>query len=431
MIPTVTIIVREHARLTTASVAATLDQAQVSQSAFDWLCELAAGFRRSGASLLEVHNRCWLKLGGYVGVIETPCGTRLEILPKHVDNTCEDVACQARTLLRSMLLSALNLPSREADEAGLETFEHPVTEWVMSRFLQALQHVVRRGVRRDYVRVESVERYLRGQLDVGRHLRLAPGREHLFPIRHDVYEPDRPENRLLKSALLVVCARSQTVANWRLSHELASLLAEVPASRDIQADFRAWSKDRLMAHYQPARPWCELVLGHEMPLALAGGTRGLSLLFPMERLFERHVAANLRAMLPAGYRVREQSTLKSLCEHRGEPFFRLKPDLFVEGPGQAVILDAKWKRLNGSARGDNYGIAQSDFYQLYAYGQKYLGGEGELALIYPQTATFFEPLAPFEFSCALKLHVLPFNLETSTLCLPPSLAKFEVCKAVS
>lgn len=77
------ITIREYARLTTEAVMPSLDEAQISNSAFDWLCELSACFNRGGATLLQVEGRRSLKWDSYVGVLETPCGTRLEILPKH------------------------------------------------------------------------------------------------------------------------------------------------------------------------------------------------------------------------------------------------------------------------------------------------------------------------------------------------------------
>ena len=39
-----------------------------------------------------------------------------------------------------------------------------------------------------------------------------------------------------------------------------------------------------------------------------------------------------------------------------------------------LVLDTKWKLIDGSrANGaDNYGLAQTDFYQTHTYGQGYL-----------------------------------------------------------
>lgn len=87
------ITVREYARLTTQPIPdGSLDLAQVSPSAFDYLCELSASFSRSGASLLvQQDGSRALKLDSYVGFVETPCGTRLEILPKHTERDgCRD-----------------------------------------------------------------------------------------------------------------------------------------------------------------------------------------------------------------------------------------------------------------------------------------------------------------------------------------------------
>lgn len=60
-----------------------------------------------------------------------------------------------------------------------------------------------------------------------------------------------------------------------------------------------------------------------------------------------------------------------------------------------------------------YGIAQSDFYQLFAYGHKYLEASQlhkELVMIYPKTTTFSAPLPPFSFAPGMTLWVLPFEL---------------------
>lgn len=414
------ITVREHARLTTAPVAQTLDCAQVPPSAFDWLCELQASFSRSGATLLQQDGQQALKLDSHVGVIETPCGTQLEILPKHTAQGDDLLA--ARRLLQHMLQTVLDLPTRQSGPANLRLFDHvPLSEWVMRQFLQGLDQLVKRGVRFDYQRVEEEQRFLRGQLNVVAQMRQPPGRQHHFLIRHDVFLADRAENRLLRLALERVCKSTREAENWRLAHALRGLLLEVPPSRDIGQDFRQWQNDRLMAHYRPLRPWCELILGEQSPLAVSGDWRGISLLFPMEKLFEKYVEVMLRRQLPLSARLLPQCARHSLCRHKDKPLFALRPDLLLEQHGRTWVLDAKWKLLDDSNQKDKYGLSQADFYQLYAYGQKYLGGQGEMLLIYPRTEGFQQPLPPFDFSSELRLWVVPFDLQTDTLCLGNSL----------
>lgn len=411
------ITVREYARLTTQSVSEpTLDRAHISASAFDWLCSLSATFSRSGAALLQVEGRQWLKLDNYVGVIETPCGTRLEILPKHMDEG--DCVASSRKLLQQMIASAMDLPVRVAHETSLQLFDAPLSEWVIGRFLAALDHLLKRGIRSDYVRIEASERYLRGQLDVVRQMRQPPGRQHLFQIRHDVYVPDRPENRLLKQALELVCKRTQLPENWRLAQELRTLFQDVPSSSDIDSDFKQWRTDRLMAHYQPVRPWCELILYRQMPFSLVGQWHGISMLFPMEKLFERYVAAALRTTISSKARLITQAASQSLCLHQNKPMFRLQPDIVIEQGTERWVLDTKWKRINQHLRSSNYDISQADFYQMFAYGRKYLNGHGQLALIYPMHQKFSGKLPPFYFDENLRLWVLAFNLSNKSIDIP-------------
>ena len=415
------ITVREFARLTTAAVPQGLDQAQISSSAFDWLCRLSSKWRGlGGPPIFQLEDQRWLRLDNYVGVLETPCGLRIEILPKHVDTDDQATVSGARRILRRMLEASLHLPARETAQTTLQLFDSPLIEWVMGRFLIALDHVVKCGVRRAYLRVEEQERYLSGQLDLVRQLRAPPTRAHVFNMRHDLLTIDRPENRLLKSALLRTLRATRDTNNWRLANELNHILVDVPTSRDWATDFKLWRSDKLAAHYQPARPWCSLVLGDAMPLALVGNTPGISLLFPMQRLFEDYVGRVLRQHLPANYKLTAQARRKSLCQQEGLPMFQLVPDFLVEGSGETMVFDAKWKRLDGRDQKGGYGINQGDLYQLFAYGQKYLNGHGRMALIYPRTAQFREALPSFHFSTDLLLDVLPVDLETNALVVTPT-----------
>jgi len=409
------VIIREYAQLTTEVVVPSLDVATVSQTAFDWLCELSAGFSRSGATLLQVEGRRSLKWDSYVGVLETPCGTRLEILPKHHEQ--DDCLIKSRQLLRKLIQSALQLKPREASVASLELFDKSLSEWVMGQFLAELDLLVKRGVRFDYQRLEEEQRFLRGQLNVVAQMRQPPGRQHHFQIRHDVFLPDRAENRLLKLALEQVAKSTKDAANWRLANELRAMLAEVPSSQQVSQDLRAWSRDRLMAHYQAIKPWCELILNQQMPIAVSGEWRGMSLLFPMEKLFECYVEGWLRKQLLPTAQLTSQASREYLCEHGKGRMFCLKPDLLIDYSKQRWILDTKWKRVDARKPEKNYDLSQSDFYQLFAYGHKYRNDTGapKLVLIYPFWSGLTKALPAFDYGQGMSLWALPFDLENDRL----------------
>jgi len=406
------ITVREHARLTTADVPASDRLAQVSQTAFDWLLAESARLRGAdtGARLVELESRRELRLDNYVGVLESPCGTRIEILPKALEPG-EGIEA-GRALLQKMLARCLNLTPRQSNPTALRTFDAPLSEWVARQFLQGVDHLVKRGLRFDYHSVQEELRYLRGRLLVARQLRQAPGRAHCFQVEHDVFDADRAENRLIRSALEVVRKHTREPKNWRLAHELAHHLHEIPASSNVAEDFRRWRDDRLMAHYSPLRGWCALILHEQMPLTVVGTQRGQSLLFPMEKVYEQYVGLGLRQWLPAGAKLTLQAASQFLAKHRDQHWFQLRPDFLIDHDGQRVVADAKWKLLDAALDNSEqkYRLSQADFYQLYAYGQKYLAGVGTLYLFYPRTSRFSAPLPPFHFNEQLRLLVVPFDL---------------------
>lgn len=406
------VTVREYARLTTADCTPSLDTHHVSPSAFAWLCELQSRLSKGGASLLELQGQTWLRLDSLVGVVQTPCGTTLEVLPKTFSDA-DDVQ-SSRKLLRKVVAALLDLPGKEASTAALEHFDVPLTEWVMAQFVQHLQQLVRQGLRSDYVRQEEELPFLRGQLNTTAHMRQPIGRAHLFHVRHDVFSPNQAANRLLRLALERVRQATARPDTWRVANELSHRLGEIPQSMSQAQDWRAWGSGRLMARYQSIKPWCELVLGEGMPLALKGKAHGVSLLFPMEKLFENYVTRALRKQMADGFTLHVQPRQHSLALHKSQPMFQLQPDLVVrDAEGCAVaVLDCKWKRVDQALSNKKYDIQQADMYQMLAYGCRYLRGAGEMYLVYPRWQRFESALPEFVLPRELKLHAAPFDMDS-------------------
>jgi 5-methylcytosine-specific restriction enzyme subunit McrC len=248
---------------------------------------------------------------------------------------------------------------------------------------------------------------------MGTQMRKPPGRQHVFSLQHDVFNPNRPENRLIRSALDRVCHATQDPTNWRIARELDAYLSPIPASQNVQQDFERWQHDRLMAYYDGVKPWCELILKEQLPVAVSGQWHGLSLLFPMEKLFERYVADCLRRKLANTATVVTQAARKHLCRHRESDWFELRPDLLIIRGSRSWILDTKWKRLDQALNTTKckYWISQEDMYQMFAYGQRYLNGAGEMLLIYPKTKDFSRTLPVFDYSNGLRLWAMAFDLE--------------------
>lgn len=414
--------VREYAFISIAYEGcpeSSLGHAYIPEKAFEHLCELSASFSKHGAKVFELAGRRKLKLDQYVGVIETPCGTRIEILPKHVELSGTDdqaIILAERKLLQKMLSVSLHLPYREVGSANLNRFKQPLHEWIMTQFLASFERLVQRGLRFDYNRVQEEQKFLRGQLQNVKYMRQPPAKKHIFPIEHDVYEVNRPENRLIRTALEVVCKKTKDANNWKLAQELRLMTSQIPRSQKIQQDFRQWQSGRLLALYDEIKPWTELILGEYMPVSTQGTWCGMSLLFPMEKLFEHFVAYHLRRNLPE-YKVRTQYATEHICEHRQSKIFKLKPDIFIDrlqANVKNIVMDTKWKLIDQNDRAGRYGLKDSDIQQMFAYSHYYLKRESEVILVYPYRKDKFEqPLEDFSFryTDGAKLRVVPFNLD--------------------
>lgn len=411
--------VREYARLTTdTSVSPNPDLAIIKPDTFNWLVALSE--LPDSGRFISLEKPNYLRLHSYVGYLQSPAGEGIEVLPK-ISNS-EHGLQNDRAVLCKMLCSALYLPYKEAHAAQLNRMNLPIHEWIYNQFLTHLNKLVASGLRFDYLRVEEESKFIRGQLNVTAQQRQPAERAHLFHIRHDIYHPNRLENRLIKSALDYIQDNCHSPENWRLANELSHILDPVQSLTNPLNLMPRWSNSKTLDNYQDIKPWCELILEKMNPNFQKGSHRGISLLFPMERLFEEHVAACLKKLVRTPWQLKTQASSKCMIEARDKLSdidknrFYLKPDLLVNHQGvHCYVIDTKWKLIDSSNNQKNFDLSQSDIYQMFAYGHKYLSGNGDLMLIYPKHERFALPLPYFKLDNDLRLWVVPFCVESDKL----------------
>lgn len=413
--------VREYALLTTAPIAENnLDCARVSEATLGWIQELNV-LRGSDSNTLMVNGYQAVKLGSHVGFLQSPYGDSVEILPK--TGLGQSSVEEMRTLLQRMLLCAIGVNPRKAGAADLLRKREPINEWIFGQFLKELESLIKRGLRFDYRRIEEESKFVRGSLMLTKQQRQPHGKQHIFHIEHDIFTADRLENRLLKSALNIVLSSCKSGTNWRLANELSHLMSQIPEEQAPLMSLSKWSSNKLMQAYDKVYPWCSIILEGLNPNFQKGAHKGISLLFPMETLFEKYVESSLPAMLTGRARLRAQASSKYLLRHKPAAhssesmMFQLKPDLVLERESSRQVLDTKWKLLdqNKSDTKEKYNISQSDLYQLFAYGHGYQKGIGHMMLIYPKHDRFDVPLPVFRFTGDLFLWVVPFCLNKQSL----------------
>jgi 5-methylcytosine-specific restriction enzyme subunit McrC len=377
----------------------------VPESTFQVLRQLV--FDSDGADgLLTVvvqKKRELIRFRNYVGLLTLPNGVQIEILPKVT------FGHNPRRVLVTMLRRLRSSPFRLASLSHTQADRLPLWEVFVTAFLDELERLVRQGVQRAYVPVDANERFWKGTFQATRHQRENAYHAERLAVRYDALTADIPPNRILKTTARFLSQRAVSTASHHRLTQLLWALDDVPESTSITDDQRATRRmSRLFLRYEPALRWAEVLLAGQAFGVQRGQTASMSLLFPMERVFEDYVAYGIRTYWPGSDLVTVQESSAHLVdEHAGMPRFRLRPDILIRTPGRTMVMDTKWKQLTGHESGGNYGIEQSDLYQLYAYGKKYAADD--LFLIYPANETFRKPLGIFGYDATTRLHVVPFD----------------------
>ncbi|MPY24526.1 McrC family protein [Shewanella sp. YLB-07] len=397
----------------------------VSNKAYEYLKSLCLS-DESESKLLQLRRRRnmeVLQVQNYAGVIFTPDRTQIEVLPKvgkgfkgeGADNS-ESAYEKARKSLLVMLRALKGFSHIQTSSANIASQKMPLLEVFISQFLKSVNVLVKRGLRSDYVRREDNLAFLKGKLNVGKQVKRNYINKHKFYCEYDEFLLDRPANRLLHSALLKVKTISRTAVNQKLLQELEFVFNEVPQSSDYKSDFTKVKLDRGMSYYQVPLAWCKLILEGLSPQSMKGDSHAVSLLFPMEKVFEDYVAKVLKEQLAVTHpelTISSQVTGEYLASYDGRDKFSLRPDLVVkQGKSNQIVLDTKWKLLDTKLSNSN--ISQSDIYQLFAYAKKYLADTNagkDVVLIYPSQDNFNEPLlSPFKLGDRHRLWVVPFEI---------------------
>ncbi|MBD5268437.1 MAG: hypothetical protein HDS45_02395 [Bacteroides sp.] len=392
-------------------------------------------------NVMSVHSRGgrrFIRTGRFVGTIQTRDGQVLEILPKiyKASGKQEEDKNVCRRVFINMLRHFSDTKSRSFQNASLQTKKNfPILEIYIANYVSAVEELVLGGLKRSYSNVAENQPFLKGRLDLSRHITKNVADKSRFAIRYNKFIEDIPHNRILVSTLQKLLQDSHSIANRSRISTVLGLLSDTPASSNVEVDLKvALTKNRLYSSYELLMQWSSQFLTNKGFTNFSGNCVNQSLLFQAERLFENFIAF-LFKKFAATYRrsnldaSAQNSRYYLVDRHNGSGMFRLRPDIVVESDKESsryecIIIDTKWKAIDSQSPNRNYLIDMKDMYQLYAYGQKYMQGETprvghevipKLVLLYPYSEKFTEKLPEFVYEdvlekYGLKLMVVPFDL---------------------
>ncbi|MCC6724275.1 MAG: restriction endonuclease, partial [Saprospiraceae bacterium] len=170
--------------------------------------------------------------------------------------------------------------------------------------------------------------------------------------------------------------------NAVLQSRIGSLLLNFPEMPDIHADDAFFNKlqyNRKTEAYRQAMEIARLILLNYHPDVKNGQNHVLALMFDMNLLWERFVYVSLSNKKTQGVIVRQKETKNFWRFEDGRSrSMWLEPDIYIEWNGGKVVLDTKWKNLDGNKPDIQ------DLRQMYAY-TKYFEAK-KVALVYPGTS---------------------------------------------
>ena len=173
---------------------------------------------------------------------------------------------------------------------------------------------------------------------------------------------------------------TNSAENIKEINHLLTSFEMVRPSDNYQKDFSRIVINRNTKDYDSLMHWSRILLMNKSFTTFSGSHNAKALLFPMEKVFEAYTVQQLKkALVDLNWTISVQDRGFYLFDSPRQ--FALRPDIVItRTDGSKVLLDTKWKRLVSDPH-INYGISQSDMYQMYAYSKKY--NSSEIWMLYP------------------------------------------------
>lgn len=248
------------------------------------------------------------------------------------------------------------------------------TDMVVEAFLDECTNLLRGQLRQDYQRNESVDRVLRGKLDVAAQATRRYGLVDRLHVRTFDRTADIWENQVCGAALRHA---AQTASSAALRTETLRLLARFPECTFAAAlaTLARARHNRLNHRYRTAHTWAGVILRSEgvRDLFVRRELVGDSYLLDMPVMWERVVR-----------RMVDSTTIIPVDIKRpGTRAVGFNPDAVVLTVNGKLAVDAKYKDY------DNDKVERNDIHQLLTYASAYrLSGTERLraAILYPSTS---------------------------------------------
>jgi 5-methylcytosine-specific restriction enzyme subunit McrC len=314
-----------------------------------------------------IHNG--VKFNEHVGVIQVG-NTIIEVLPKADKSSSEN---KWRNLLIGMLRTVLGFDLKATSNANLKIKPNHILDLYVELFIKEVEYLLRSGLVKKYKKEEGNVSALKGNLLFSKHIQVNLTHQERFYVRSTAYNTEHPIHQIL---FKTICLLKQINTNAALHSRIGSLFLNFPEMPDLKVIESTFSKiilNRKTQHYKNVLDIARMLLLNYHPDISKGRNDVLALMFDMNKLWEQFVYASLRKA--KNISVTAQTSKYFWKPERGNRS-RIRADILInKGKPDCIVLDTKWKNLNG------YNPSPEDLRQMFVYQEYY--GANRVALVYP------------------------------------------------
>ena len=307
----------------------------------------------------------------HVGVSQIG-NTLIEVLPKADKNDTDTT--KWRKILIGMLRAVGSFDIKETSSSNLKIKPNTILDLYFELFIKQVEYLLHSGLVKQYRKKEGNVTALKGNLLFNKHIQQNLTHQERFYVRHTTYDVEHTLHFILYKTIRLL---KQINTNTSLHSRIGALLLQFPEMPDIkvsEATFDKLNFNRKTQHYKKSIEIAKLLLLQYHPDITKGKNHVLALMFDMNLLWEQFIYVTLRKKKEAGTTITAQ-TSKYFWKPANGRRSSMKPDIWIQKGNENIILDTKWKNLNG------FNPSPDDLRQMYVYHEYY--DAKKVALVYP------------------------------------------------